>query len=161
APQAKLTSAPLITGFGASTYSFVVTYTDGFGIDANTLANAIQVAGPASFSQTASLTMTSGTAKNLTATYTINAPGGTWDFADDGTYTVTLANNVVKSTSGKSIAGGTLGHFVAAVAPVRGSISGTVFNDANANGTRDGGEGGVPNTGVFLDLNANGTFDAG
>src|SRR5262249_28725974 len=33
--------------------------------------------------------------------------------------------------------------------------------DANANGTRDAGEGGVPNTDVFLDLNANGTFDAG
>ena len=30
-------------------------------------------------------------------------PGGTWDFADDGTYTVTLTNNVVKSTTGQSI----------------------------------------------------------
>ena len=160
-PQAQLTSAPVITGFGETTYSFVVTYTDGVGIDATTLANAIQVTGPANFSQTASLTTTSGNPKNLTATYKINAPGGTWDFADDGTYTVTLKNNVVKSTSGKSIAGGTLGHFVAAVAPVRGSVSGTVFNDANANGTRDAGEGGVPNTDVFLDLNANGRFDAG
>ena len=160
-PQAQLTSAPIVTGFGATTYSFVVTYTDGVGIDTTTLANAIQVTGPANFSQTASLTTTSGNPKNLTATYTINAPGGTWDFTDDGTYTVTLKNNVVKSTSGRSIAGGTLGHFVAAVAPVRGSISGTVFNDANANGTRDAGEGGVPNTDVFLDLNANGRFDAG
>ena len=160
-PQARLTTAPNVTGFGATSYSFVVTYTDGVGIDATTLANAIQVTGPANFSQTASLTTTSGNPKNLTATYTINAPGGTWDFTDDGTYTVTLKNNVVKSTAGTSIVGGTLGHFVAAVAPVRGSISGTVFNDANANGTRDAGEGGVPSTDVFLDLNGNSKYDAG
>ena len=160
-PQAKLTSAPNITIFGTTTYSFVVSYTDGTGIDASTLAKAIQVTGPANFSQTASLKTTSGNPKNLTATYTINAPGGTWDFADDGTYTVTLKDNVVKSTSGKSIAGGTLGHFITAVAPLRATVSGTVFNDANANGKRDAGEGGVPNTDVFLDLNANGNFDAG
>ena len=160
-PQAKLTSAPVITGFGTTTYSFVVTYTDATGINASTLAKAIQVTGPANFSQTASLTTTSGNSKNLAATYTINAPGGTWDFADNGTYTVTLKNNVVQSTSGQSIAGGTLGHFISAVAPVRATVSGTVFNDANANGTREAGEGGVPDTDVFLDLNANGKFDSG
>ena len=121
-PQAKLTSAPVITGFGATTYSFVVTYTDAAGIDASTISKAIQVTGPASFSQTASLTATSGNPKNLVATYTINAPGGTWDFTDNGTYTVTLKNNVVKSLSGQTIAGGTLGHFISAVAPVRATV---------------------------------------
>jgi hypothetical protein len=160
-PQAKLTSAPDETTFGATTYSFVVTYTDETGIDVSTLAHAIQVTGPVNFSQTASLASTTGDPKNLVATYTVSAPGGTWDFTDNGTYTVTLSDNVVKSTSGQPIAGGTLGHFVVAVAPVRGSISGTVFNDANANGTRDQGEGGVPDTDVFLDLNADGTLDAG
>src|SRR5579883_850995 len=42
-PQAKLTNAPDINSSGATTYSFVVTYTDATGIDANTLKNAIKV----------------------------------------------------------------------------------------------------------------------
>jgi probable HAF family extracellular repeat protein len=160
-PQASLTSAPDETTFGAATYQFDVTYKDSQGINSGTVASAIQVTGPGNFSQTATVSATSGTTKNLVVTYSITAPGGTWDFSDDGTYTVTLKNNVVKSTSGQSVAGGTLGHFIVAVAPVRGSISGTVFNDANANGHRDAGEAGVPLMDVFLDLNSNGRFDSG
>jgi probable HAF family extracellular repeat protein len=160
-PQATLTNAPDINSSGATTYSFVVTYTDANGIDSTTLNNAIQVTGPGGFSQTASLASTAGTSTQLAATYNISAPGGTWDFADNGTYTITLNNNVVKNISGQPLAGGTLGHFVAAIAVKRGSISGTVFNDANGNGQRDPGEGGVPNTDVFLDLNDDGKFDLG
>ena len=160
-PEATLTDATDINSSGAANYSFVVTYTDDTGIDPNTLKNAIQVTGPAGFSQTATLKSTSGTSNQLAATYTITAPGGTWDFNDDGTYTITLKDNVVKNISGQPLAGGTLGHFVAAINVQRGSISGTVFNDANANGTRDAGEGGLPNTDIFLDLNSDGKFDGG
>jgi probable HAF family extracellular repeat protein len=160
-PQATLTNAPDINSSGAATYSFVVTDTDANGIDPTTLSNAIRVTGPAGFSQTATLTSTSGPSTQLAATYSITAPGGTWDFADNGTYTITLNNNVVKNISGQPLAGGTLGHFITAIAVVRGSISGTVYNDANGNGQRDPGEGGVSNTDVFLDLNVDGTFDLG
>ncbi len=160
-PQATLADAPDVNVSGAATYSFVVTYTDDTGIDANTLKNAIQVTGPAGFSQTATLRSTSGAPTQLAATYTVNAPGGTWDFHDNGTYTITLNDNVVKNIAGQPLAGGTLGHFIAAIAVVRGSVSGTVFNDANGNGIRDAGEGGAANTDVFLDYNGDGKFDAG
>lgn len=160
-PQVTLTNAPDVNASGDTTYSFVVTYSDDNGIDASTLKNAIQVTGPAGFSQTATLASTSGSATQLAATYTITAPGGTWDFNDDGTYTIALNNNVVKTISGDPLAGGTLGHFVAAINVQRGSISGTVYNDANANSKRDPGEGVLPNTDVFLDLNGDGAFDTG
>ena len=39
------------------------------------------------------------------------------------------------------------------------TVSGVVFNDANANGVQDAGEVGLPNQQVFLDLNNNGVFD--
>lgn len=41
------------------------------------------------------------------------------------------------------------------------TVSGTVFEDANGNGTPDAGEGGVPGATVFVDANGNGTADAG
>ncbi|HEY7329530.1 MAG TPA: SdrD B-like domain-containing protein [Gemmataceae bacterium] len=160
-PEATLTSAPDINASGDTTYSFVVTYTDDNGIDASTLTNAIQVTGPNFFSQTATLKSTSGTPNQLAATYSITAPGGTWDFNDNGTYTIKLNDSVVKNISGEALPGGTLGHFVAAINVVRGSISGTVFTDANGNGKRDAGEAGLPNADVFLDLNGDGKFDGG
>ncbi len=48
-----------------------------------------------------------------------------------------------------------------AVPALRGSITGTVFNDPDANGKRDAGEGGIAGASVFLDLNHDKVFDAG
>jgi hypothetical protein len=45
--------------------------------------------------------------------------------------------------------------------PPTGSISGSVFNDANSNGALDTGEKGQPNVRVYLDSNKNGIFDSG
>jgi serine-aspartate repeat-containing protein C/D/E len=44
---------------------------------------------------------------------------------------------------------------------VPGSISGTVFNDANGNGTQDGSEAGITGVELYLDLKLDGTLDAG
>ncbi len=41
----------------------------------------------------------------------------------------------------------------------KASISGTVFNDTNANGTLDGGEAGLAGWTVYQDINNNSTFD--
>jgi uncharacterized protein (DUF2141 family) len=41
-----------------------------------------------------------------------------------------------------------------------GSISGTVYNDANGNGVRDSGESGMPGVRVFLDVNNNSAYDS-
>jgi hypothetical protein len=160
-PHASLTSAPDVSGFGATSYSLVVTYTDNPGIDDTTVGNAITVKNTSSgFSQLATVVSETGPKQNLVVTYSITPPGGTWDFTDNGTYNIILANNVVKATNGTPLAGGTLGHFIVAVAPVRGSISGAVFNDANANGKQDAGEAGVANANVYLDLNFNSRFDS-
>ena len=46
-------------------------------------------------------------------------------------------------------------------AAATGSISGTVYNDANINGTQDTGEAGLSGVTVFIDLNNDGTLDSG
>src|SRR5205085_5421717 len=43
----------------------------------------------------------------------------------------------------------------------QGSVSGTVFNDSNRNGGRDGGESGLGGWSVFVDYNGNGAPDSG
>ncbi|NES63808.1 MAG: hypothetical protein F6K24_00080 [Okeania sp. SIO2D1] len=45
------------------------------------------------------------------------------------------------------------------IIPTTGSISGTIFNDANSNQLFDTGETGLANVTVFLDLNQNGILD--
>jgi hypothetical protein len=42
-----------------------------------------------------------------------------------------------------------------------GTVTGTLFNDLNGNGTQDSGEGGIPGQVVFIDLNNNGKLDSG
>jgi probable HAF family extracellular repeat protein len=160
-PDATLISAPDINS-STATYSFVVTYTVAAGIDTSTLQSAIRVTGPNGFGETASLASTSGPSTQLAATYTISPPGGgTWNASDNGTYTITLNNNVAKDTTGQPLAGGKLGNFVSAISIVRASVSGKVFNDTNENGVQDLSEGGVANTDVFIDLNGDGRFDSG
>ena len=45
--------------------------------------------------------------------------------------------------------------------PNAASLSGTVFADANGNGTQDAGEAGIAGTTVYLDLNSDGTYTPG
>jgi len=51
--------------------------------------------------------------------------------------------------------------FVTTLPPGTASITGSVYDDANANGRRDPGETGLANWGVYLDSNHNGTKDLG
>src|SRR5205823_13774781 len=68
-----------------------------------------------------------------TATYNVPAPGGTFDVADNGTYTVAVQANQVFNTGGNPVAAGTLGTFVVAV-PTIFTVSNT--NDAGAGSLR-------------------------
>ena len=52
-----------------------------------------------------------------------------------------------------------IGTYESQYAPV--TFSGTVFSDANSNGSRDAGETGVSGMTVYLDANGNGTLDSG
>jgi hypothetical protein len=75
--------------------------------------NDMRVTGPGGFSQLATLVSvnqaTNGTPR--IATYQIVPPGGTWDAADSGTYTVAVQSNQVSDTAGNTVAGGVLGSF--------------------------------------------------
>jgi hypothetical protein len=47
----------------------------------------------------------------ITATYQVSAPGGTWDIADNGIYTILAVTGEVTDTSENPIAGGLIGSF--------------------------------------------------
>jgi large repetitive protein len=82
-------------------------------IDVSSLdSNDILVTGPNSYSQTATFVSVNNTTNGTprTATYRITAPGGTWDNADNGTYTVQMKNQV-RDTSNNYVAAGNLGTF--------------------------------------------------
>src|SRR5438552_18504044 len=85
-------------GTGTATFDFVVTYTDATtSVDTTTFGdNDVLVTGPNAFSQNATFISNSGNA----VTYRITAPGGTWEFNDNGTYTVWQNANQVKDVAG-------------------------------------------------------------
>ncbi|MDX2214220.1 MAG: GDSL-type esterase/lipase family protein [Oculatellaceae cyanobacterium bins.114] len=112
-PTASLTASNF-TPQGTTTYSFNVTYADDNAISVASLGNGdVQVTGPGGFNQSAVLTAVSpsGDGTPRTVTYRINAPGGSWDTADIGTYTVSLVANQVSDTSNNFAVAGTLGTF--------------------------------------------------
>jgi len=75
--------------------------------------------------------------------------------------TVSEPNSPVQF-SAADVPAGTRPQGVAVVNPLgAGSISGTVFNDANNNAVRDVGEGGLAGVVVYLDLNQDGKLDPG
>ncbi len=111
APTASLTAAN-ITAKGGTSQTFTVTYTDNTGINAATLDNTdLRVTGPNNFSQLASFVSSSGSGNSRSATYQVNAPGGTWDNADNGAYNVAVQADQVRDSSGNAVSGGTLGSF--------------------------------------------------
>ena len=114
APQAgNLVATNIITG-GGSTQTFTVVFSDNLAIDIASLDGSdIRVTGPGGFNQPATLVSvtpaTNGTPR--TATYQISAPGGSWDNADNGVYTVAVQANQVSDTAGNTVAVGALGTF--------------------------------------------------
>jgi protocatechuate 3,4-dioxygenase beta subunit len=91
---------------------------------------------------TASVTFTAATG----ITYGIGVFSGS--STDAGVYTLTLQGDL--STPVQSTPSGSTG-----------SLSGTVYDDANDNLVQDNGETGLSGVTVFLDLNGTGTFQAG
>ena len=96
------------------TYDFSITYTDVESIDIPSLDSGdIRVTGPGDFEQFAAFLdvdiATNGTPR--TAHYQISAPGGSWDFLDNGIYRVWSESNQVKNTRGNFVIGGLLKTF--------------------------------------------------
>lgn len=88
---------------GAGSYSFSIRFSDSDGsINASSIdINDVTVTGPGG-----ALVVTGALwdATTGTATYTITAPGGTWDEADNGTYTIALAAGQVTDETGLAVA---------------------------------------------------------
>ncbi len=74
-------------------------------------------------------------------------PAGTRQTAPAGAFNVTISPTALSAVNNN----------FGVTTAVR--IAGSVYNDANGNGIRDGGESGIAGARVFIDTNNNGTFD--
>lgn len=125
--------ADLLDPAGAS-FTFTVTYADGgAGIDPSTIGiGNVSVAGPGGV-----LAVTGATANGSTVTYTVAAPGGSWDPLDAGSYTIGI-NAQVKDLAGNVVAAKPSAHiFTVDVnsAPVLGGVFATPAIGDNATAT--------------------------
>ena len=103
-PTAAITAAPVRVQ-GATTQAVTVIYTGTFAaIDPATIATSnITVTGPAGNLTVSSVSPTPN-GDITTAIYTIAAPGGSWQAADDGTYAITVLAKSVKDLDGNAVA---------------------------------------------------------
>ncbi|MEG5250861.1 hypothetical protein QUB67_32530, partial [Microcoleus sp. ARI1-A1] len=119
APTAA-TSLSNINAAGGNTYNFTVTYTDNTALNVSTLdSKNILVTGPDGKTQQATLVSFTpvGNGTPRTASYSFVPPDGTWDTADNGTYTVQLQPQQVSDTVGNFGVAGNLGTFTVDIAP--------------------------------------------
>jgi hypothetical protein len=135
-PSASSFAAPTVTQIGAPTTTVTVTYSDTSGVN-------IASIGPSNLTITRNsdglaLTLLAASpdvnsnGSPRTVTYTVAAPDGTWDPADNGTYTVSIAANQVRDVTGSAVAAGTLGTFSVALGTVQfSSSSPATFTDAS------------------------------
>lgn len=116
-PVAKLSVANL-TLAGSPTHACSVTYTDATAVRLASLDSTdLVVTGPNGYSNTVEFVgadlPVDGTP--ITATYSIPSPGGMWDAADNGTYTITLTEDAVTDTLNNPTPGMVLGTFEVAL----------------------------------------------
>ncbi len=100
-----------LSASSTSTANFSVTYADNLRIDPATIdASDLTVTAPDGTVVPVTLTSTNGgNGKSHTAIYSIAAPGGTWDVADVGEYTVAVNAGAVSDTSGNTTPAKTIG----------------------------------------------------
>ena len=115
-PPDALLSVADITKVDSPTHSCTVTYTDSTAVLQTSVdVSNLLVIGPAG--QLSPLVIGSvgvdlpGNGTPMGATYSINAPGGIWDTADNGDYTITLQEDAVEDTLGNTTPETVLGTF--------------------------------------------------
>jgi hypothetical protein len=164
-PTTTLASAQNVTIGGGSAYRFSVVHTDNVGV----LAHGQNVGGPVGVTGPNGQSLAGAylyrvfppDGSPLAYDYVVQAPGGAWDPADNGTYTLSLLPDALFDTSGNAGVPKALGTFQVNVPAGTGSITATVYDDANANGVQDAGEGPLVFRQVYLDVNNNGLPDGG
>jgi len=117
-PAAKFVTQPPITTIGATPNTVQVIYTDETAINVSSIdINDITITGPGGAVAITGVTVdinTNGSPR--TATYTFTVPGGGWDQADNGSYTVAVVAGQVFDTDGpNAVTAGTIGKFVVAI----------------------------------------------
>ncbi len=113
APVASLSVAPLTVG-GSPSHPCSVTYTDATAVRLSSLDAAdLAVTGPNGLVGTVEFIGADLPADGtpITATYSITAPGGTWDAADNGTYEIQLAEDEVTDAGNNGVSATPLGSF--------------------------------------------------
>lgn len=99
---------------GGTTHRFQVAYSGAVFIDRASLGDGdILVRGPNDQGRLARLVEISSAVNGpyLVGTYEIDAPGGTWNAGDRGTYTLSLMPDAVRDVMGASVPSGNLGAF--------------------------------------------------
>lgn len=114
APPVPKLSVANLTLAGSPTHACSVTYTDATAVRLASLDSTdLVVTGPNGYSNTVEFVgadlPVDGTP--ITATYSIPSPGGMWDAADNGTYTLTLTDDAVTDTLNNPTPGMVLGTF--------------------------------------------------
>ena len=117
-PPVAIANVANITGGGAPTHSLTVTYTDNSAVSIASLGSSnLVVTGPGGFSNLVDFvgvdTASDGTPR--VGSYSISAPGGIWDAADNGAYQVAIQNGQVKDTFNNAIAEAVLASFTVAI----------------------------------------------
>jgi hypothetical protein len=136
-PTASNFIADNITSPGETTHTFTIDYVDNIAIDISRLDNSdILVTQPDGSQIPATFVSVNplGDGTPRTVTYEIAAPGGSWDPADNGTYTVLLQSNQVTDTSGNTIPSGTLGSFNVNLDTLAPTASNLGVTDVNTSG---------------------------
>ncbi len=114
APTAILTANDFSTDLDSNdSYTFTVTFEDNEAVDISTINTAITVQDSNNINQTIDFVQVDNNSNGSprVATYRLDAPGGSWDTNEAGTYTVSVAGNTVIDTSGNAVAAGNIGSF--------------------------------------------------
>jgi Ca2+-binding RTX toxin-like protein len=129
-PTAALVPA-VFNATGNGTFQFTVSYNDNVGLNTATFGTGdILVTRPGGYTQLAAyVRFEVGAANERRVIYELPPPGGTWDSADNGVYTVYLLENEVRDNFGNAAAGAILGTFNVAIAPVDNSIPAMTLAD--------------------------------
>ena len=122
-PTATL-DAPAFNATGNGAYQFTVLYNDNVGLNTATFGTGdVIVTRPGGYSQVASyVRFETGSGNERRVIYEIVPPGGTWDVADNGIYTVRVVADEVRDNTGNAVAVAVLDTFTVAIPPVDGTI---------------------------------------
>jgi hypothetical protein len=119
-----------------------VTYTDNTAVRLSSLdATDLLVTGPNGYSNLVEFIGADLPADGspMTGTYSISAPGDSWEATDNGTYTVTLLEGAVEDTLNNSIPQMTLGAFQVSISvATAGALEVTPIGDFSSSGTVGG-----------------------